>query len=605
MSAGSLFQLSRRTLLSAGAAGAMLSPMRVLAQQSGAAARLAALLERSARADDLLSPLDTTRRDGKPLGDAFVDPLGDAFGRTLEENKRAELAELRTIDRAALSPTDRIAYDVFAYKTAQTLELFDADGAEPTLFEVQQMAPLNPSFGLQVEFPDYMSGGAAPFATVTDYERGLAQLEGFADWLEQTVARLKRGRAAGYVQPRIIVTNILSQVEAMLALPQDASPFYAPIRTMPETLPAEERARLAGAYRTAIRDRVYPGYDLWRTYLTADYLPAATEEPGRWAMKDGRRLYDWELSFHTTTDMSADEIHALGQSEVARILARMEEVKSTVGFDGDLSAFFDHVRTDPKFYYTEPQQLLERFASIEAEIWKSIPKLFHDRPSAPFRVAPLPALGDQRGTGYYRPGPPDGTTPGTLYFNMSMLDTRPIPTLETLTLHEGIPGHHFQITKAIENEDLPPILRFGRATAYTEGWGLYAESLGPELGMFTDPMQLFGHLDMEMLRAVRLVVDTGLHAKGWSRQQAIDFMLANTSMAERDVIVEIDRYISYPGQACAYKIGELTLQRLKAEAAEALGPRYDVRDYHAQVLDTGVLPMAVLEQKIETWLSEG
>ncbi|MEX6725815.1 DUF885 domain-containing protein [Parapedomonas caeni] len=285
--------------------------------------------------------------------------------------------------------------------------------------------------------------------------------------------------------------------------------------------------------------------------------------------------------------------------EVCRPRAR----SLTLKFSGDLKALFDFVRTDPQFYCKTPEELLARFTAIEARIWPGIPALFRRRPRAPFRVAPLPALGEQRGTGYYRPGPPDGQTPGTLYFNMAMLNTRPIPTLETLTLHEGIPGHHFQLTLARENAALPDLLRFGTGTAYTEGWGLYAESLGRDLGLFTDPWQWFGHLDMEMLRAVRMVVDTGIHARQWTRQQAIDYMLANTSMAPRDVAVEIDRYIACPGQACAYKVGELTFKRLRAEAKASLGSRFDIRDYHAKVLDTGILPMAVLEAKISDWIA--
>jgi uncharacterized protein (DUF885 family) len=320
-------------------------------------------------------------------------------------------------------------------------------------------------------------------------------------------------------------------------------------------------------------------------------------------MKGGDALYRAELARHTTTARSADDIHALGLSEVTRIRGGMEQVRKQVGFAGDLKSFFEYVRTDPKFYCKTPDELLGRFKTIEAKIWLRIPELFHERPKAPFMVAPLPALGDQRGTGYYRPGPPDGKTPGVLFFNMSMLNTRPIPTLETLTLHEGIPGHHFQITLARENEALPSLLRYGSATAFSEGWGLYAESLGPELGMFGDPMQLFGHLDMEMLRAVRLVVDTGIHTKRWDRQKAIDYMLDNTSMAPRDVAVEIDRYIAYPGQACAYKIGELKFRELRNRAEKALKSSFDIRDYHREALGTGAIPMDVLDAKISDWIA--
>ena len=284
----------------------------------------------------------------------------------------------------------------------------------------------------------------------------------------------------------------------------------------------------------------------------------------------------------------------------------MEQVRKDLAFPGDLHALFEHVRTDPSFYYTRPEDLLARFKAIEARIWAGMPRLFDGKPKAPFEVRPLPAMGEARGTGYYSLGPADGSEPGVLYFNMSMLSTRPIPTLETLTLHEGIPGHHYQGSLAQENTALPDILRFGGGfTAYIEGWGLYSESQGKALGLFTDPWQWFGHLDFEMLRAVRLVVDTGLHAKGWSRERAIGFMTDNTSMAAKDIRVEIDRYISDPGQATAYKIGELKLHELRGRAEAKLGARFDVRAFHDHVLMTGSMPLDLLEAKIDRWIAAG
>lgn len=590
-------RFSRRQVISAIAASPMIARARpVFAAQSTDGERLRALLSESATADDRLDPLSSARRPaGAP---AFVDPLSDEYASALLDQKRREMAALGTIDRAALSAVDRIAYDVLAYRTRQTLDYFSS-GA----FQTARLASLNPSFGLQVELPDFVSGAGASFADWNDYDVGLARLEGFAGYLDRTIAMLREGVSQGVTQPRIIVENILSQVDAMLAIPVEKSPFHAAIDRLPDTIDATGRARYARDYRAVIADRIYPGYERWREYLSQTYLPLATAAPGRWAMKGGTALYAAELARHTTTTRSADDIHALGMSEVARIRGEMESVRKKARFDGDLKAFFGHIRTDHRYYCKTPQELLDRFKTIETKIWPAIPKLFHDRPKAPFEVRPLPALGDQRGTGYYRAGEPDGVSPGILFFNMSMLSTRPIPTLETLTLHEGIPGHHFQVTLARENQSLPPLLRFGSSTAYIEGWGLYAESLGPDLGMFTDPMQWFGHLDMEMLRAVRLVVDTGLHAKRWERQQAIDYMLANTSMAAKDVTVEIDRYIAYPGQACAYKIGELKIRELRERAKTALKARFDIRDYHRQVLNTGVVPMDVLETKITDWIT--
>lgn len=584
--------ISRRHALGLVAA-AVAAPRGAAANPSD---QLRALLEASAAADLALDPLGEPGRARPPGVAVFVDPLTDDYARRLEAAKRRDLAELARIDREALGPADGIAYDVFAYTTRQSLNLFDRG-----LFAVLRHAPLNPSFGLHIETPDFVSGAGAPFATPADYEAGLARLEGFAGYLANVIERLREGVVAGQVQPRVIVENILAQVDAMLALPVRATPFYAAIDKLPADFSPSTRERFARAYEAAIAGQVLPGYRRWKEYLTRKYLPRASADPGRWAMRGGATLYAAELAQHTTTTMSADAIHALGLAEVARIRSAMEEVRGTIGFNGDLAQMFEHVRTDPRFYCKTPNELLARFATIEARIWPAIPKLFHDRPRAPFRVAALPALGDQRGTGYYRPGPADGVTPGTLFFNMSMLGTRPIPTLETLTLHEGIPGHHFQITLAREAEALPSLLRYGSITAYSEGWGLYAESLGRELGLFTDPWQWFGHLDMEMLRAVRLVVDTGIHALRWSRARALAYMAANTSMASRDIAVEIDRYIAYPGQACAYKIGELTLARLRREAAATLGARFDIRDFHRQCLSTGALPLAVLEAKIGDW----
>ncbi|GAA0210444.1 uncharacterized protein (DUF885 family) [Brevundimonas nasdae] len=597
----------RRRELLLGAAGAataavvMSTPVSAaILGQDDVRARFAQVVRDGQRADDALNPLGLARRGERPIGDLFVDPLSDAYAAKLEQNKRGELRALAAIDRAALPPGDQIAYDVFRYQAEKALEDIDSG-----VFAIRRMAPLNASFGLHVEFPDYMSS-ASGFDTVQDYEDRLVQLDGFTGFMTATVARLRQGMAAGYHQPRIVVRNVLGQVEAFLSLPVDQSPLYSPVTRFPDAIGAADRTRLEAAYRQAVEQRAYPAYALWRDFLRDEYLPHATEGAGLWAMKDGARVYASDLVRHTTTTMAAEEIHRVGLKEVASIREEMEGARRAAGFQGDLSAFFEHVRTEPSFYYTKPADLIAHFERIEAKVWQKMPELFSRRPKAAFEVRPLPALGDQRGTGYYRPGPPDASQPGVLYFNMAMLNTRPIPTLETLALHEGVPGHHYQISLVQEDASLPDLLRFrlAPATAYSEGWGLYAESLGKDLGLFTDPYQWFGHLDMEMLRAVRLVVDTGLHALRWDRQQAIDYMLANTSMAERDVAVEIDRYITNAGQACAYKIGELKIQELRQRSEQAQGTAFDIRRFHDQILDTGALPLDVLEAKIDRWLSE-
>ena len=593
----------RRLVAGAAAAGAGLTAgarMALAATASEAGVALRALLAESARSERSIDPLDAVRAKGVDAA-RFTDPLSDAYRDQRLAAKQRDARGLAAIDRNALSDTDRLAYDVFRYRTDAAIEEITSG-----LFDIGRMTNLDPSFGLQVSFPDAASGAGAPLRTVADHEAGLSRMHWFAGYMKNAMDQLAQGLARGYVQPRIVVLNVLAEVDAMLALAPEATPFYKPVLDLPASFPAAERTRLAAAYRKVIVEEVLPGYARWKQYLTTTYLPAAREQPGLCAQKDGARMYAAALARHTTTRLTADEIHALGLSEVARIRGEMEAVRMELKFDGDLHALFAHVRTDRSFYFTRPQDLLDRFASILERIWIGMPRLFSRRPKAPFEVRALPSLGETRGTGYYALGPADGSGPGVLYFNMSMLDTRPIPTLETLTLHEGVPGHHFQGSLAQENTALPDMLRFGSDfTAYVEGWGLYSESLGKELGLFTDPWQWFGHLDFEMLRAVRLVVDTGLHARGWSRERAIAFMTDNTSMAARDIVVEIDRYIADPGQATAYKVGELRLQALRRRATERLGARFDIRRFHDQVLMTGALPLDILEARIDAWIAAG
>jgi uncharacterized protein (DUF885 family) len=558
---------------------------------------LRALIEASDAESQRLDPTPGDGRARLPGEPVFINPLADTTVDRIKRFKRAERRALARIDRRRLSAVDQIAYDVFAYTIEQTLRPFDSG-----VHAITRLAPLNGTVGLHVQMPDFVSGAGAPFKTVGDYEDGVARMEGFADYLDTMTARLTEGLAKGVVQSKVTANQVLGQVSAMLSLPLEQNPFYASIRNLPADMAQADKERFTRTYANVIEKRVLTAYGRLRRFLADRYLAAATDTPGRVAMKEGLRVYTEDLAYHTTLRVTPEDIHQMGRAEVARILAEMERTRADIGFKGDLKAFFEHVRTAPEFYYTRPEDLIARFEEIEARIWAGMPKLFARKPKAPFEVRGLPAIGSQRGTGYYRPGPPDGVTPGVLWFNMAMLPTRPIPTLETLTLHEGIPGHHYQITLAREDASLPPILRFGGLTAYSEGWALYAESLGRDLGLFTDPYQYFGHLDMEMLRAVRLVVDTGLHAQGWSRAQAIQYMLDNTSMAPRDVAVEIDRYIGWPGQACAYKPGELKIQELRQRAQTAMGGRFDVKAFHGQVIDTGAMPLAVLEAKVLRWM---
>ena len=557
--------------------------------------RLRRLIAESEAAYALLDPLPrATVPAGSP---AFVDPLADGTLQRQLAQARSDLQALETIARDGLDPTSQIARDVLQFSASEIVRRHESG-----LVQLALAAPLDSMSGLHVELPDYVSGAGAPFNTTEDYERGLERLQGFARHLDSVRQHAAAALGSGYRQPAVTTAKVLAQLQAMLALSAAESPLLACTRRFPAALDAQTRATLERQYQTMVNEQVLPAYARLAEFLQTRYLPQALEAPGRWALKDGERLYADELKYHTTVAVTAEELHRTGQQEVARYLEGMRQVVGRVGFKGSLAEFFEYIRKDPQFYYTRPEDLLARFREIEAQIWRGMPQLFARRPKAPFAVRALPAIGGQRGTGYYRPGPPDGKTEGVLWFNMAMLKTRPIPTLETLTIHEGIPGHHYQITLVLEDARLPDNLRFGSHTAYSEGWGLYAESLGPELGMFNDPYQYFGHLDMAMLRAVRLVVDTGLHALRWTRSQAIDYMLANTSMARYDVEVEIDRYITKPGQACAYKTGELRIRALREAAQRERGAAFDLREFHSQVLDTGALPLEVLERKLRGWM---
>jgi uncharacterized protein (DUF885 family) len=415
---------------------------------------------------------------------------------------------------------------------------------------------------------------------------------------------MREGMKTGVTQPKLVVRNMIGQLDDLLKQGVDKSPFYQPILHIPAAFSAADKTRLTDAYRAAIHDKIDAAYTRLRTFLNDEYLPAARDSIGISQMPGGDKLYAFLIQTQTTTNMAAEEIHELGLSEVARIRDGMGKIRQQVGFQGDLHKFFDYLRTDPKFTPASADDLRQRYLTIKARAEAAIPRDFSLVPKAPLEIRPVPSYLEKSQTGaYYNPGTPDGSRPGVFYYNTYDLPSRQTWENETLFLHEGEPGHHFQISLTQENTRLPNFLKFGGNTAYVEGWALYSESLGQELGLFTDPYQMFGHLNDEMLRAMRLVVDTGIHAKGWTRDQSIQYMLDNSAMGRTDVTQEVERYIANPGQALAYKIGQLTIRRLRTKAEVALGSRFDVRAFHAQVLNTGALPMEVLEAKIDRWIA--
>ncbi|MFN3946245.1 MAG: DUF885 domain-containing protein [Allosphingosinicella sp.] len=568
--------------------------------QSEATQRLPALFARSDDAALDRNPLQALARGDMRNADRFGNYLEDAYFEAERAAHEAELRELLSIDRAALSPTDRIAYDVFRRNKEQALK-----GLRPEVVALSVVRPINHFTGMHTFYPQMVSGrGAAPFRSLADYENNLKRMDGFAAQIDRAVERFREGMARGVTHPRLVVANVVRQLDTLTADGVEGSPMFLPVRNFPEGVPASERPRLEQAYRDAIGGKVNPAFIRLRDFLRDEYLPAARESVGLTQMPGGAMLYDMAIESSTTLPLTADYVHQLGLSEVARIRGEMDAIRQEVGFQGDLAAFFEHIRTDPRFKPESAEALTQGYYEIGRKVDQRIGTLFRTLPRTPLEIRPYPDFIAPTAAGAsYQQGAPDGSRPGVFYFNTYDLPSRITTIMETLYLHEAAPGHHFQVSLAQENEALPNFMRFGGNTAFVEGWALYAEKLGPELGLFTDPYQRFGHLDDEMLRAMRLVVDSGLHAKGWSRDQAIEYMLSNSAMGRTDATAEVERYIAIPGQALAYKIGQLKILELRARAREALGDRFDIREFHEQVLGTGALPLTVLEAKINDWIA--
>ena len=589
------------TVLALGAGSARADTADNASPRGGASATLSALFndaDDQALANDPLGALGRgDLRHANHFGD-YVTP--DHF-RNLERQARANLARLGSIDRRDLDATQRIGFDVFRYQQELALRGFDSGATE-----IQRRLPLDQLFGFHVTFPDMSSGQTiARFQTVEDYENGLARMRGFVRYLENVQTAMRQGIAEGHVQHRFVTMKVIDQLESTIAGGVDGSPLMGPTQSFPESFTAEDRKRLERDYRKLVASKVLPAYERLAEFMRKTYLPASrTGAPGLVGLPEGDVLYRHLVEQHTGLTLSADQIHQIGLDEVARIRGEMQAVLHQVGFEGDLQQFFEHLRSDPQFKFQSAEQLLASYEQIWQSLRPRMARLFHSLPETAFEIRPVPASIEQTTTGaYYNAGSADGSRPGVFYVNTYDLPSRTSPTLETLFLHEALPGHHMQASLAQENESLPPLLRFGWDTAYIEGWGLYAESLGPELGFFEDPYQRFGHLDLEMFRALRLVVDTGLHAKGWSREKAVRYMLENSSLSETVLVADVDRYVVWPGQALAYKLGQIAIRNLRNEAEAALGEAFDVRAFHDQVLGTGVLPIPILEAKVRTWIA--
>ena len=563
--------------------------------------RLFDLFKASDEAQLQRNPIQGIFRGDLRYADEFGDYITDQYFAGEKAAAEHDLAALHTIDRAKLDATDQIAYDTFEWQTQDTLR-----GYQPDILALTEVRPLNHFFGLHTFYPTFASGqGAAPFKTLADYENNLKRHKGFVTYLDRAIGRFKQGEASGVVETKLTVRNMIEQLDNQLKQKPEDSPYYKPVTKFPDGISAADQERLKTEYRAAITDELYPALTRLRDFFKNDYLAHARDGVGLKYMKGGDKLYRQLIESTTTEALDPAQVHQLGLDEVARITREMEKIRTETGFKGNLQQFFDYLRTAKRFQPKSREDLRQGFLGVKTKVEARIPQYFSLVPKAPLEIRAYEPFREKfEAGGSYEQGTPDGSRPGTFYYNAYDLPSRSTWEETTLFLHEGEPGHHFQISLAQENEKLPAFMRFGGNTAYVEGWALYSESLGYQMNMYDDPYQRFGNLNDEMLRAMRLVVDTGIHNLGWTRDQSITYMLTHSGMSKTDATAEVERYIAIPSQALAYKIGALTIQRLRDKAQAELGPKFDYREFHAEVLDTGALPLPVLEHKIDAWIAK-
>ena len=560
-----------------------------------ASAALAALFDEHFEKSLQLNPLRATR-----IGDdRFNDRLAVTYGPEYRAQEQALdeefLTRLLEIDRGALEYQEQLSYDMFRVLREWSLE----GNQYPS-----HLQPVNQFRLLTNSFVRLGSGASVhPFETVKDYDDFLSRVDDFITNVDFAIENMKQGMQAGVVQPEVLMVKVIPQIESQIVESAEDSLFWRPVADMPEDFDAAERDRLTNAYRTTIMERIIPTYERLNNFIGDEYLSAARDTVGLYALPDGENWYQYMVKVRTTTDMTPDEVHQVGLGEVARIHDEMRGVMETVGFEGSLAEFFDFVNTDEQFFFDEPDELIQGYRDMSERIEGLSKALFDVSPKTAFEVRRVEPFREQSASGgSYQAGTPDGTRPGVFYANAYNIKARPKWAMESLFLHEAIPGHHFQIARQQENENIPRFRRFARFTAYSEGWGLYAETLGKEIGVYTDPYQYFGALNAELWRAIRLVVDTGIHAKGWSRQEVLDYMYANSAVAPARAISEAERFMAIPGQALAYKIGQLKIREIRDNCEKRLGDRFDVVAFHREVLKDGPMPLSMLESKLDRWV---
>ncbi|HEY2090496.1 MAG TPA: DUF885 family protein [Thermoanaerobaculia bacterium] len=561
--------------------------------QDAEVAKLHALFDRAWETSLRESPMFATSV-GRHEYDDRLSSVTPADLARRNQQRKDELAELKLIDRSKLPPNEVVNYDMFQRQLDESIEGYE-------LGDYQM--PINADSGFHSGFSRLAQ--EMPLATVKDYENYISRLRQWPRYVHEEIELMRMGVKRGFTVPRATLTGYDKTMSAHVVDEPTKSVFWKPFEKFPSTIPEDARERLREEGRKAIMEGAVTGYRDLLNYFDNEYLPNTRTTLGAYDLPNGRRYYQFKIGEYTTTNLTPDQIHEIGLKEVERISAEMNEVMKSTGFKGDMPAFLHFLRTDPQFYAKTPYELLARASFIAKKIDGKLPSLFGKLPRLPYTVEPVPAdIAPKYTSGRYVGAPEGSTKPGIYWVNTYALDSRPLYNLEALTLHEAVPGHHLQISLSREIQDVPNFRRFTYISAFGEGWGLYCEYLGLEAGIYDTPYSNFGRLGYEMWRACRLVVDTGIHAKGWTRQQAIDYMAARTSLPLHEVETEVDRYISWPAQALSYKLGELKIKELRRRAEQALGPRFDLRAFHDTVLGSGAVPLDVLETNVNRWIAE-
>ena len=541
------------------------------------------------------SPLNATVIGDNRYDDLFPNTITSAYREELKTLYTRYRELLTAYDRNSLSEADQMNYDILLWECDINLE---------SLKFKDYLMPVNQFSATHLIVGQLASGMSIhPFKTVKDYDNWLSRLQQYEAWCDSAIVNMKKGAAQGYVIPKALVKKAIPQFASMDHGPVDDHLFYMPIKKLPDTFPVADKNRLTKEYTEMITDHIIPAHKRISDYLTNEYLEAARETSGIDAVPAGKDYYSYLIKYYTTTALTADEVFALGKSEVERITKEMETVKEQVGFKGDLKAFFASLSSKKELTpFATPEEVIANFNAIHERMKPNLAKLFENAPKTAFEVRRTEAFREASAAAEYMSGSKDGSRPGVFYVPIPNVKKYSTLSDEDLFLHEAIPGHHYQIALQMENHTLPEIRNILGYSAYAEGWGLYSESLGKELGLYNDPYQYFGMLSAEMHRAIRLVVDAGMHTQGWTREQAIKYSLDHEARTEQSIVAEIERYMAIPGQALSYKIGQLKILELRAKAEKELGDKFNLSKFHSQVLDSGSIPLHVLEGKINRWI---